>query len=68
MIKIKVLENRKCPICRSQIRLVETRNSNGILGPGHNSWITSTHGECVKQDCRVKVGVEENEPTIEIEQ
>lgn len=67
MTKIKVLKDRSCPICKSQIEVKEKRENNGILGPGRASWVVDIHGECVNNDCRIKVGVDDTEQTEEIE-
>jgi uncharacterized protein YbaR (Trm112 family) len=67
MTKIKVAMDRHCPICKSRIQVVERREGNGIMGPGNSSWIVDTHGECINNDCRIKVGIEPTDPMEKIE-
>ena len=41
------INNIECPICKSTDKIHHIkRNSNGIMGPGHSSWVTDDYLVC----------------------
>lgn len=41
------INNIECPICKSTDKIHHIkRNSNGIMGPGHSSWVTEEYLIC----------------------
>lgn len=43
----------KCPACKStNTKLIEKYASNGILGPGHSTWVTESYYSCL--DCGIR--------------
>ena len=39
-----------CPSCNSNnVKVVEKRNNNGIIGPGYASWVVDSYFSC--KDC-----------------
>lgn len=49
---LKKLKGKICPCCKGEdIRLDQTRESNGVLGPGHSSWVVAEHFVC--NDCGI---------------
>lgn len=46
--KIKKLEGLICPCCKgTDIYLSQSFESNGIMGPGFSSWVTSENFVCL---------------------
>ena len=46
------IDNIQCPLCKSTDKIHHIkRESNGIYGPGHSSWITENYLIC--KDCGV---------------
>lgn len=46
------IDKIECPVCKSADKIHHIkRNSNGIMGPGHSSWITEEYLIC--KDCGV---------------
>jgi len=43
------IDNIECPLCKSKEKQnIKKTNSNGIIGPGHSSWVTEEYLVCGK--------------------